>query len=206
MSSPPLRVLIAEDDFLVCTEIARLVESLGYEVVGTARDGAQAVESVKLLKPDVALLDIQMRPVGGLEGARRIRDQCPVPVIMLTAYESPELVSEASAAGAAAYVTKPPDRGELQRAITIATARFADLQELRRLNEQLQKALAEVKTLSGLLPMCCFCKRVRTDQGYWEQVDAYISARTPAKVSHGFCPDCARKHYPDELDEGSGKE
>jgi hypothetical protein len=106
-------------------------------------------------------------------------------------------VSEASEAGAAAYVTKPPDRGELQRAITIATARFADLVALRKANAELKKALDEVKTLTGLLPMCCFCKKVRTDEGYWQQVDAYITSHTTAKVSHGFCPECARKHYPE---------
>jgi AmiR/NasT family two-component response regulator len=190
-------VVIAEDDFLVATEVVRILEALGCEVVGTARDGGQAVEQVRRLSPDLALLDVQMTPIGGLEAARRIRDACPVPVIMLTAYESPELVTEASEAGAAAYVTKPPDRGELQRAITIATARFADLVALRKVNAELKKALDEVKTLTGLLPMCCFCKKVRTDEGYWQQVDAYITTHTTAKVSHGFCPECARKHYPE---------
>ena len=123
---------------------------------------------------------------------------------MLTAYESPELVSEASAAGAAAYVTKPPDRGELQRAITIATARFADLQELRRLNGQLQKALAEVKTLSGLLPICARCKNIRDDRGYWTQVEAYVETRTAASFSHSICPDCLTKLYPEYFGDDRG--
>lgn len=201
-AAKPLRVVIAEDDFLVATELARLVESLGSEVVATARDGGQAVEAIRTLSPDVALLDVQMRPVGGLEAARRIRDECPVPVIMVTAYESQALVEEASAAGAGAYVTKPPDRGELQRAIAIATARFADMVALRKLAASLRKALDEVRTLSGLLPMCCFCKKIRTDEGYWQQVDAYISLHTDAKVSHGFCPECAALHYPEDLGEG----
>lgn len=200
MSEPKaLRVVIAEDDFLVATEVGRIVEALGGKVVGTARDGNQAVELVRSLAPDVALIDVQMHPVGGLEAARRIRDACPVPVIMLTAYESPALVAEASEAGAAAYVTKPPDRGELQRAITIAMARFADLVELRKVNAELQRALEEVRTLTGLLPMCCFCKKIRTDQGYWQRVDSYITEHTDAKISHAFCPECAREHYPDVM-------
>ena len=192
-----LRVVIAEDDFLVGAEIARIVEALGHEVVATARDGGQAVEAIRSLKPDVALLDVQMKAVDGLEAARRIRDECPLPVIMVTAYESPELVGEASAAGAGAYVTKPPDRGELERAITISTARFGDLVALRDLAARLQKALDEVRTLTGLLPMCCFCKKIRTDQDYWQEVDSYISAHTAAKISHGFCPECYAKYYPD---------
>jgi AmiR/NasT family two-component response regulator len=203
-ASARLRFVIAEDDFLVSAEIARLVEALGGEVVATARDGGQALEAIRSLQPDVALLDVQMRPVGGLEAARRIRDECPVPVIMLTAYESPALVEEASEAGAGAYVTKPPDRGELQRAITIARARFADMVALRTLAARLQKALDEVRTLTGLLPMCCFCKRIRTDEGYWQAVDSYICAHTTARVSHGFCPECAAKHYPESTDEPGG--
>lgn len=200
VAAEELRVVIAEDDFLVSAEIARLVEALGGEVVATARDGSQAVEAIRRLQPDVAVLDVQMRPVGGLEAARRIRDECPVPVIILTAYESPALVEEASEAGAGAYVTKPPDRGELQRAITIARARFADMAALRSLAARLQKALDEVRTLTGLLPMCCYCKRIRTDEGYWQAVDSYICAHTAARVSHGFCPECAAKHYPEEVE------
>lgn len=199
MSLPTkLRVVIAEDDFLVGTEVVRLAESLGCEVLGVARDGGQAAEMVRDLGPDLAILDVQMRGVSGIEAARRIRDARPVPVVILTAFESPELVAEASEAGVGAYLTKPPERAELQRAMTIAVARHADLTALREANAKLRQALDEVRTLSGLLPMCCFCKKVRTDEGYWQAVDAYICAHTAAKVSHGFCPECAAKHYPEE--------
>jgi AmiR/NasT family two-component response regulator len=194
-----LRVVIAEDDFLVGTEVVRLAESLGCEVLGVARDAPHAVEMVRALRPDLAILDIQMRGTSGLDAAAQIRDASPVPVVVLTAFESPELVAQASAAGVGAYLTKPPERAELQRAITIAVARHADMVALREANLRLQKALDEVKTLTGLLPMCCFCKRVRTDEGYWQAVDHYISAHTTARVSHGFCPDCAAEHYPEEL-------
>lgn len=199
-----LRVVIAEDDFLVGTEIVRLAESLGCQVLGVARDGAQAVDLVRELKPDLALLDIQMGQVSGLEAARRIRDECPVPVVILTAYESPELLLEASQAGVGAYLSKPPDRAEMQRALTIAVARFADLVELRRLNLRLQRALDEVKTLTGLIPMCCFCKRIRTDEGFWQEVASFISTRTEAMVTHGLCPGCLEEHYPEPGPQGGG--
>jgi AmiR/NasT family two-component response regulator len=202
--APKLRLVIAEDDFLVGTEVVRIAESLDCEVLGVARDGAQAVELVKAHKPDLALLDIQMRNVSGLTAARRIRDECPVPVVILTAFESPELVREASEAGVGAYLTKPPERSEMQRALTIARARFGDLVALRKANLALQKALDEVRTLTGMLPMCVFCKRIRTDEGYWQAVDAYICSHTEALVSHGFCPECAAKHYPEDYPEKPG--
>ena len=203
MKQPPgLRLVIAEDDFLVGTEVVRVAESIGCSVLGVARDGDRAVELVRTLRPDLALLDIQMRQVTGLEAARRIRDECPVPVVILTAYDSPELLTEATEAGVGSYLAKPPDRTEMQRAFTIARARFADLAALRQTNLELRRALDQVKTLSGLLPMCCYCKRIRTDQGYWQAVDAFISARTDATISHGMCQDCFQKNFPDDPDGG----
>src|SRR6185503_10306114 len=122
----------------------------------------------------------------------------PTPVVMLTAYETPALVKQAaSIAGAGAYLIKPPKARELERAITIALARFDDLMALRRLNEELQAALAKVKILSGLLPICASCKKIRDDGGYWQQVEVYISEHSEAEFTHGLCPDCLLKLYPD---------
>ncbi len=92
---------------------------------------------------------------------------------------------------------------ELERSIAIAIARFADMVELRRINAELQarnaelqEALVKVKTLSGLLPICASCKKIRDDQGYWQQVEVYIQDHSKAEFSHGLCPDCAKKLYP----------
>jgi hypothetical protein len=115
-----------------------------------------------------------------------------------------DLVGQASEAGAGAYLIKPPKAPEVERAITIAMARFADMLELRRLNaeletrnNELQEALIKVKTLSGLLPICASCKKIRDDQGYWLQVEVYIREHSDAEFSHGLCPDCARELYPE---------
>ena len=70
-------------------------------------------------------------------------------------------------------------------------------EEKEKLITELQTALAEVKTLSGLLPICSSCKKIRDDKGYWEQVDVYIHKYSQADISHSVCPDCAEKHYPD---------
>ncbi|HXW00169.1 MAG TPA: response regulator [Anaerolineae bacterium] len=190
-------VLIAEDDPLVSEMIRGTLEDLGYTVVGEAIDGRQAVELTGVLQPDVILMDIEMPGVNGIEAAQQIYATHPTPIVMLTAYETPTLVQQASMAGVGAYLVKPPRARELERAIIIAMARFDDLMKLRRLNKELQAALAKVKMLSGLLPICASCKKIRDDKGYWQQVEVYIQDHSEAEFTHGFCPDCLAKLYPD---------
>ncbi|MBI1879023.1 MAG: response regulator [Chloroflexi bacterium] len=191
-----VEVLIAEDDPLVCEMIRGTLEDLGYIVAGEASDGQQAIELTRILQPDVVLMDIEMPKVNGIEATRNIYEYCPTPVVMLTAYETAALVEQASAAGVGAYLVKPPKARELERAIMIAVARFHDLITLHRLNEELQTTLAKVKLLSGLLPICAACKKIRDDQGYWQQVEVYIRDHSEADFTHGMCPDCMAKFYP----------
>ena len=206
-----LRVLVAEDDYLVGEEISRTLTAIGYEQTGLASTGEEAVELVSALRPDVVLMDIRMPGCDGLEAARRIQRDHPTPVVVLTAYESQDLLDQAGEMGVGAYLTKPPRAGDIKRAITIAMARHRDLVELRRLhaeveianlrmesrNTELESALTEINTLRGILLLCSFCKKICNDEGYWEQVDVYISTRTEAEISHGICPDCMKTHYPE---------
>ncbi|RME47708.1 MAG: response regulator [Caldilineae bacterium] len=199
-----LQVLIAEDEPMVAEMIRTVVEDAGYAVTGVAHTGRQTVEMTCRLRPDVLLLDIQMPEMDGLEAARHIQKTCPTPVVVLTAFENQELLAAAGEVGVGAYLLKPPNPQQVQRAVTIATARFDDLMEVRRLNaelearnKELEEALAKVKTLSGLLPICANCKKIRDDEGYWQQVELYIEEHSDARFSHGLCPDCARELYPD---------
>jgi AmiR/NasT family two-component response regulator len=209
-NQPDVRVLIAEDDYLNCEMIKGLLEEIEYTIVGEAADGLEAVKMTQSLQPDVVLMDIKMPDMDGLEATRLIFQRCPTPVVVLTAYETPELVEEASAVGVGAYLVKPPSAREIERSITIAIARFDDLMELHRLNADLQAgnearerlilelkdALAQVKTLSGLLPICASCKKIRDDDGYWNQLEAYFQDHSEVVFSHGLCPECAKKLYP----------
>ena len=206
-----VQVLIAEDDWLIAQEIRELVQSADYTVVGEAGDGRQAVEMAKYLagtpmRPDVILMDIRMPDMDGIEAARQINDCCPTPIVVLTAFDTQELVEKASAAGVGAYLTKPPTLSELERGVMIAMARFADMVELRRLNaeldrrnRELEKAMAEVKTLSGLLPICASCKKIRDQDGVWQDVAVYVRDHTQADFTHSLCPECLGKLYPQDL-------
>ncbi|HMQ51957.1 MAG TPA: response regulator [Anaerolineae bacterium] len=132
-----VKVLVVEDDFMVSNMIEGKLGEIGYRVAGKAATGCQAIELVEALKPDVVLMDIEMPDMDGIEATRLIYENHPTPVVMLTAYDAPDLVRRASAAGAGAYLLKLPQARDIERAITVALARFADMMELRRLNAEL---------------------------------------------------------------------
>jgi AmiR/NasT family two-component response regulator len=192
-----LQVVIVEDDPPVRRLIEGVVEDCGYLVVGRAADGRRAVELTATLQPDVVLMDVAMPIMDGLAAAEAIQRTCPTPVVILTAYDTPDLAESAARAGAGGYLVKPPTARDLERAITIARARFKDLVELRRLNAQLQDALNRVKALQGLLPICASCKRIRDDRGYWHQVDDYMREHGDMEFTHAYCPDCLTRLYSD---------
>jgi AmiR/NasT family two-component response regulator len=198
-----IRVLIVEDDPLVSEMFHGLLQDMGYTIAGRALDGKEAVEMTLACQPDLVLMDLELSNIDGIEATRHISNCCPTPVVIVTAFETPELVKQASAAGASAYLVKPPDTGEIERAITMAIARFHDLTEMRRLNKKLQERndelqvlLDKVKRLSGMLPICANCKKIRDDEGYWQDVAVYIREHSEAEFSHGLCPDCMQTLYP----------
>ncbi|MBP8001051.1 MAG: hybrid sensor histidine kinase/response regulator [Chloroflexi bacterium] len=143
-----IRVLIAEDDFLVGEMVNGLLTEMGYQVVGETNNGAEAITLTQTLHPDVVVMDIEMPRMNGLDAAGHIYEECPTPVVILTAYETPELVQRAGSAGVGAYLVKPPNARDLERAITIARARFADILQLRGLNGALQEQNEELNAFS----------------------------------------------------------
>ena len=192
-----VRVLVAEDDYLVGKEIARELKEIGHDQIGRASTGVEALDLVCKLHPDVVLMDIAMPDLDGLEATRRIQEACPTPVVVVSAHESQDLVSKAGEVGVGAYLTKPPTRREIERAIIIAIARHDDLMRIRKLcagleaqNRELEKALAEIKTLRGFVPICMYCKKIRVGEGSWESVEINVEKRSEATFSHGLCPDC----------------
>jgi len=196
-----VQVLIAEDEALVSEMILGILEETGYTVVGEVANGQEAVRMTQRLSPDVVLMDIEMPGLNGVEATRQIQNTCPTPVVVLTAHETPTLIEQASQAGVGAYLVKPPRAAELERAITVALARFNDMMALRQVNAALEAALAQVKQLSGLLPICAACKKIRDDEGYWQQIEVYIRDHSEATFTHSICPECTRTLYPDFCDD-----
>jgi AmiR/NasT family two-component response regulator len=193
-----LTVVVAEDEYLISRDVVSAAQRAGYEVVGVAADGEQALELVRQRSPGAAILDVKMPRLDGLEVARRLRDESPIPVVLLTAYESRESIAAAREAGVGAYLVKPPESGALKRALDLAVARHQDLMDLRRLNAELHGALARIRRLEGIISICMYCRKVRNEARDWQQIEEYLTEHTDTRFSHGICPACYADQFPDD--------
>jgi AmiR/NasT family two-component response regulator len=148
------RVLIAEDETIIRLDLAEMLARAGFDVCGEARDGVEAVELARSQEPDLAVLDVKMPRLDGIEAARRILDERPIPIVMLTAYGQDELVSRAVEAGVFGYLVKPFRESDLVPAIQTARARHEELAAARSEADSLAEALAARKAIErakGLL-------------------------------------------------------
>ena len=187
-----MKILIAEDDPVSRRLLEVTLAKWKYEVITTC-DGNQALEVLQSQEPTIAILDWMMPGLDGAEVCRRVRatqTATPTYVILLTARSEKDDIVEGLDAGADDYVIKPFNRAELHARIKVGL-RVAELQRsLADRVVQLEAALTRVKQLQGLLPICSYCKKVRDDQNYWQQVDSYISKHSDIEFSHSICPTC----------------
>jgi DNA-binding response OmpR family regulator len=152
--------------------------------------------------PSLAVLDWMMPGMDGAEVCRRARSLGAdrlLYIILLTAKGRKEDIVQGLTAGADDYVIKPFDRSELKARINVGERILRLQAELAARVKELELALANVKLLQGLLPICCYCKKIRNDQNYWQQVDTYISDHSEAQFTHGICPECRDKIVKPEL-------
>jgi len=203
-----MRIVIADDDPLA-RGLARAALA-DCAVAGVAvdasvvEDGHAAWRAVRQRRePTLLVLDRTMPGMDGVELLRRVRTDAnvvPLYVVMVTAAGRPEDVADGLDGGADDYVVKPFNASELRARVRVGL-RMLELQEsLAGRVEELQQALASVKQLAGLLPMCSYCKKIRVDEQYWQQVESYVSEHTEATVTHGICPEC----FPTVLDDATG--
>ena len=187
-----MKILLAEDDPVFALLLQRLLEG-EYEVM-LVRDGMEAWEALLAEDaPQLAVLDWLMPRMDGIEVCRRVRrqsDMASTYLILLTSRDQIQDVLAGFEAGADDYVVKPCDPGELRARVRVGR-RVVELQSALEVHvAQLQQALASVRQLQGLLPICSYCKRIRNDQNYWEQLETYLSDHSEASFSHGICPSC----------------
>jgi DNA-binding response OmpR family regulator len=192
-----MKILIAEDEKISRRILEMTLTKAGYDVV-TVEDGVKALESIQKEVPDMLVTDWMMPELDGLELCRRIRTlnlTSYVYIIVLTALTQKEKIIEGLDAGADDYITKPFERTELLARVRAGERVIQLERSLRQKNKELSEALAQVKQLKGLLPICMFCKKIRNDENYWQKVEEYFGEHTGADFSHSICPECLEKHY-----------
>lgn len=191
-----MRILIADDDDVSRMELAALLKRHGHEVVAVA-DGTEAWAILQGEdSPRLVVLDWLMDEMDGIEVCRRIRERPElrnVYLILLTSLGDKEHLLAGLNAGANDYVAKPFDREELLARIRVGEQMVGLQDELATRVHELENALAEVKQLQGLLPICSYCKSIRDDKNYWYKLETYIKSHSKVVFSHGICPDCWEK-------------
>jgi sigma-B regulation protein RsbU (phosphoserine phosphatase) len=199
-----VRILVVDDDAPSRAVLARQLERLGHSVV-TAPDGEAAWATFRE-SPDLecVITDWTMPGLSGPDLCRRIRGGDARPwtyLLLLTSKEATSDLVEGLLAGADEFMTKPHDVEVLRARLHVAQRILTLEQRLRERVRDLEAALAEVRTLRGLLPICMYCKKIREGADAWQAVEQYVSRHSDAQFSHGVCPTCWTAHVKPQLDE-----
>ncbi len=211
-----MKILVVDDDSTSQKLLKLILEKVGYSKIRLSSSGEEALDLIEEEPPDLILLDIIMPGIEGYEVCKRVRTKestGDIPILMVTggATEADEAIAKSFKAGATDFITKPIRSIELlsrvKASLTIKQKHDHLTDELKRrlqaekekekLITDLKHALAQVKRLSGLVPICSFCKQIRDDKGYWNQIETYIQDHSEAEFSHSICQECAKEHYPD---------
>jgi response regulator NasT len=177
-----MRILVAEDETIIRLDLRYLLEHAGFEVCAEARDGEEAIELARSEQPDLAIMDVKMPRVDGIEAARRILEERPIPIVMLTAYGQEELVARAVEAGVFGYLVKPFREQDLLPAIAAARARHEELQALRAEAESLTEALAARKVIERAKGLLMEKEKLTEDEAFARLRRASQVSQRPLKV------------------------
>ena len=163
------KIMIVEDEWITADDIRMSLQSLGYTVSSVVSSGEEAIQKAEKDKPDLVLMDIMLKgKMDGIEAASQIRSCYNIPIIYLTAYADEKILERARITEPFGYIVKPFVNEDLKISIEIALYKHRVEKERKKLIEELQGALPKITTLSGLLPICPSCKKIRDAEGNWK--------------------------------------
>lgn len=194
-----MKILIAEDDTTSRITLKEVLKKQNHDVI----EADNCIIAWHIMQrdnpPKILLLDWMMPEMDGIEVIKNIRNHQKMLnpyIIILTCKSGKNNIIEGLKSGADDYLIKPFNPEELEARISVGIRTLKIQDELTLKNKELTFALQQIKTLRGILPICCNCKKIRDDKGYWSQVETYISKNTDADFSHALCPECMEKLYP----------
>jgi len=202
MADEVFKILVTDDDPIILDLNTSVLRKAGYQVF-EASTGKECIEMTRAHRPDLVLLDVVLPDARGNELCRKIKSDPDLRgpfIILLSGIQiSSDEQAEGLTVGADGYMIKPVSNKELVARIRamerIKRAEDALLETKKQQEatiQELRKALEEIKTLRGLIPICAWCKKIRDDQGYWDQLEVYIGKHSDAVFSHGLCPECSK--------------
>jgi len=184
------QILIAEDDPTIAQDLRYKIENLNYEVAGITHSGEQAVVLAQSLRPDLVLMDIELAgEMDGIQAAEQIRT-LRIPLVYVSGFCDGPMLQRAQLTEPYGYILKPYRNSDLRISVEMSLQRHRAEQERERLLKRFQDVLASVKTLTGRLSICCYCKKIRDEAGNWPEVETYVMNHSDASFTHGMCPDC----------------
>jgi len=163
------KIMIVEDEWITADDLRMSLQSLGYTVTSMSSSGEEAIQNAEKDKPDLVLMDIVLKgEMDGIEAASQIRSCYNIPIIYLTAFADEKILERARITEPFGYIVKPFVNEDLKIAIEIALYKHRVEKERKKLIEELHGALPKITTLSGLLPICPSCKKIRDAEGNWK--------------------------------------
>lgn len=189
------KIMVVEDEFIIASEIQKALEKNGYDVVAVESSGEAAIKNVAKVKPELILMDIMLNSeMDGIKTAMHIHSKSNIPIVYLSSYSNKEILEDAKLTEPYGYLVKPFNENELRTTIEMSLYKS-------KMEKERQKHQDKIKILQGFLTICAYCKKIRDDKGYWKNVAEYIRDHSEAEFSHGICPDCMKKNYPDFQEE-----
>lgn len=196
MNTEKIKVLCVEDDKTTSSILAYLLKKWGYTpiIFENAREALNMLEDEN--SPQLILTDWVMPEMNGLEFTTAIRkkySQRHIYIIILSSMSEKNNIVQGLQAGADDYIVKPFAPQEVECRLKIGERTLTLQNQLSAKVEELSKAIETIKTLEGLIPICMYCKKIRTTDNYWQQIEEYIEHHSNAKFTHGICEDCLKK-------------